>query len=765
MPRMRRAVVLLILLGAFALRLHLLGESSIWWDEGLAVWAARKSLPEIACWTGADVHPPLYFWLLHLWRGAAGESAWVLRFLSAAVGTAMVAAMIPLGELLGSGVGTGAALLLALHPFAVWWSQEMRMYSLAALLALASTWALAGWVRRPRWRCWLGYVLASAGGLYTLYLSAFVLLAQGIATAPWLLRRRDFAGLARWALALLAVAVIFAPWAFYAAGHMRTWSAAEPFAFGRYLLLYVVLIVRGVSTHIERQTASALAGAGLILLSAASVGREVLNPKEEHSDAGGFRRWAWGMLLAWLAVPPLGVYAVYAVPHSFYTPKPEARYLLVSLPAFGLLLAWGARELARRPRSIRGSLAGWGILLAGAALACSALPGYYSGRWLRDDFISIAALLEACRRPDEGVILHTDKDWPVFAAHYPGDWVGIPNAQPLSLQWLDSYLGPVWEAHRGLWLVQTPDALRADPQHLVARWLASRGREAASYRVGSRLLTLYRREGDSSEGVGPLTTPAYARSFGDLTAGVPLRRVRVGDETALFACSSSGERFVLYLDGRPWREGELPRSGCALYPLTVPDSPGIHRIHIEAKGAELPLGRMAIAARREAVTPSPESAAELRPSPFVWEGNLRLLGYEIEPEAVRPGGTVRVTMRWQAGGPTSTRLVFFVHLLGEVYNAEQGNFLWGQRDAEPLNGAYPSTAWRSGREWQEVWEVPVHPDAPPGRYKLEAGWYDPGTGARLPLAEPPSIAGADHVILGEIVVEEGSKPASRSPYG
>ena len=33
----------LVILLAFALRVLRLGDANIWWDEGLAIWAVRKS--------------------------------------------------------------------------------------------------------------------------------------------------------------------------------------------------------------------------------------------------------------------------------------------------------------------------------------------------------------------------------------------------------------------------------------------------------------------------------------------------------------------------------------------------------------------------------------------------------------------------------------------------------------------------------------------------------------------------------------------------
>ncbi len=134
-----RWLLLVGLLLAFALRVYHLGDQNIWWDEGLAVWAVRHSFMETTLWTARDVHPPLYFWLLWPWVRLAGESEFAARYLTVMVAMLTVAAMAPLGRRLGGrAVGVAALWLLALSRFHVWWSQEMRMYALAALVATLS---------------------------------------------------------------------------------------------------------------------------------------------------------------------------------------------------------------------------------------------------------------------------------------------------------------------------------------------------------------------------------------------------------------------------------------------------------------------------------------------------------------------------------------------------------------------------------------------------------------------------------------------------
>ena len=69
-----------IILIAFALRLALLGEQSLWYDEGVTWLLTQKSLPGLIQWTAADIQPPLYYLLPWFTTRLFGDSEWALRF-------------------------------------------------------------------------------------------------------------------------------------------------------------------------------------------------------------------------------------------------------------------------------------------------------------------------------------------------------------------------------------------------------------------------------------------------------------------------------------------------------------------------------------------------------------------------------------------------------------------------------------------------------------------------------------------------------------
>ncbi len=127
----------IVLLGA-ALRLYNLTYHSLWFDEAISIrWAQSgvSRILEVSMKLVDDRLPPLYYLLLKWWGDVAGLSEFSARFPSVVFGTLLIPVVYALGRrLFGQRTGALAALLTALNPFLIWYSQEARMYSLAVLL-------------------------------------------------------------------------------------------------------------------------------------------------------------------------------------------------------------------------------------------------------------------------------------------------------------------------------------------------------------------------------------------------------------------------------------------------------------------------------------------------------------------------------------------------------------------------------------------------------------------------------------------------------
>ncbi len=115
---------------------------------------------------------------------------------------------------------------------------------------------------------------------------------------------------------------------------------------------------------------------------------------------------------------------------------------------------------------------------------------------------------------------------------------------------------------------------------------------------------------------------------------------------------------------------------------------------------------------------------------------VRLLGYNVEG-SYRPGGSIHLTLFWQALAQMDEGYTVFTHLVDE-----EGK-LRGQKDNEPVDGFYPTTEWEAGEIVRDQYDLTIAPEAPPGQYRLVVGMYLVETGERLGeiILEPLRLEG------------------------
>ncbi len=213
---LRWSVLLLVL--ALAVRALRLDWQPLWWDEGYSIYFATEPLARMYDLTAHDIHPPLYYALLHLWIAVFGAATPViLRLFSVLIGASAVLTMPWLALRLWPAhrrVAWIAALLLLLSPLHIFYSQEVRMYALAMVLGMAAGGELWQWLERPKRGTAFAYVFYAAALLYTLYYGALLLLAHAVHTL-WHLRRNTGRLPSAGGL-FVAVGLLYLPWLLYA---------------------------------------------------------------------------------------------------------------------------------------------------------------------------------------------------------------------------------------------------------------------------------------------------------------------------------------------------------------------------------------------------------------------------------------------------------------------------------------------------------------------------------------------------------------------
>jgi mannosyltransferase len=419
----RWALVLLIAV-SFAVRLYDLGAKSLWSDEGLTLRRAEQPLPLVFknlnlipldpnYYDGSeeegnvvptsDLHPPLYFLMMHFWIRLAGRSEFALRFPSVVAATLALPLLYALARrLLSEEAGLWAALLGAFSPFYLWYAQEARMYTWVVVLSLASVYTLLPLLTgKPRRRDYAIYVVVTLALLYTHYSGFFLLAFEVIAYSVCRLRGRPWVALA--VLVLLVAALV--PLAPYVLRVSRMYLFAL-----EYRPLHLILAEAWSSFSLGLripviqplwQTAPFL---GVFIIGL--VGLFLLR-----------RREAWLFSLGYLLLPILFLYALSLVRPSYMNP----RHLMVASPAWELMLAQGLVTLRRR------FWPGWVVAL-GCMLVLRGWANYdifTSHSMWKDDIRGAVQYIEERARPGDAIVLHHNVIRLTFDYYYDGPYPEI----------------------------------------------------------------------------------------------------------------------------------------------------------------------------------------------------------------------------------------------------------------------------------------------------------------------------------------------------
>lgn len=621
----RRWLLAAILLLAFGLRLYRLGAASLWYDETVSVHLAAKSLPALVAHTAGDIHPPGYYLLLHAWTRLAGRGDFAVAFPSLFFGVLLVAWACRLAaRLFGPQAGLLAAFLVAISPYNLWYSQEVRMYTLAAALGMGLLEAILPLLAAragalPSWPRLAAYAICAALGLWVLYYFAFLLVAINlIVLVWWLVRARASAAglrpgcpawrwLGRWLLAQVAVLLLYAPW-LPIAWRQATNPPVPPW---RSFTALGDLLVQTWSALSLGQSVQPAAGWvwPVLILVAVLFGLGLFH----RSRLAGRPSW---FLAGYVFLPVLLIALA-----SLVTPLFHVRYAFTYSTPFYIILAAGLAAAGRwRPRAWRPAL--WlGLAVVVIASGLSIRAYHADPRYATDDHRAAARFLSERWRPGDAILVNAgyaytalliywDGDPIVWrgrlVADYKGDWsaagrgpvvvqAGTVDGDP-GLGWGDpasdfyamtqaetgDALARLFDRFDRVWVYRIYDTV-TDPEGFVRAWLDARGQkfEDQVFTGESQL-----RVQGYLTGRDPLADPRLVGqpgaaladgSLGLAAAAVPAREVAVGQALDLAlvwnANAPLADDVILFAglfdaDGRRWAQTDDRPLGSLLPPAS-----------------------------------------------------------------------------------------------------------------------------------------------------------------------------------------------------
>ncbi len=206
-------MIYLILLIALILRVINL-DQSFWLDEAINVNVVKElGYRQLALdYSLGDFHPPLFHLILKVWTLIFPVSEVTTRMLSVLLGVGSVFVTYLIAKkLFEEKTALIASVLLATAPLHIYYSQEARMYMLAAFLASISVYFFVSLIKKENILLWMGFIISTATLLYSDYLP-YLLLPTYVVYLAFFRKNIKKSTLLSFVPAFLLILFILIPW-------------------------------------------------------------------------------------------------------------------------------------------------------------------------------------------------------------------------------------------------------------------------------------------------------------------------------------------------------------------------------------------------------------------------------------------------------------------------------------------------------------------------------------------------------------------------
>ena len=172
--------IIIIVLGIIFISLSTF-HSSLWYDESYSVAISNRNFADIWSIGGHDVHPVLYYWILHVIRSIFGNQIMVYRLFSViAIAILGIIGFTHIRKDFGKKVGILFSFFVFFLPLIVAYAGEIRMYALAMLLVTLMAIYAYRIYKNPDEKNIKNWILFGVFSLASAYTHYYALAAAGI---------------------------------------------------------------------------------------------------------------------------------------------------------------------------------------------------------------------------------------------------------------------------------------------------------------------------------------------------------------------------------------------------------------------------------------------------------------------------------------------------------------------------------------------------------------------------------------------------------
>ncbi|MGE5430468.1 MAG: glycosyltransferase family 39 protein [Syntrophomonadaceae bacterium] len=452
-PETYKILLPLIVVTGFVLRFLYLGAESLTFDEVYSVRLAQMSFGDIIQQTSRDFHPPLYYFLLHIWTAFFGYGEASVRGLSVVFSTLTIYFVYQLAKyIFDERAALISSFLFAMSNINIEAAQEARMYALFTLLTAVSMYLLLLSLSSHKKSYWIGYIIANILLLHTHVYSYFILAAECFYffSMAFYSKRRFKENLLPFLSANAVTIFLFLPWFFV---FYKQFLLAQ-----KILWIPRATLLQIPETLVEYSGSLVLAAVmiPLMLLSIIFISR-VIKVNTQGKFAGEFEDIEYRLsvvnvheaffLFIWLSVPVLLPFVV----SQFLSPIFMVKYTVASSSAFLILAGKGLNNISSKTMkmSLLVLIFGMSVFNWGNNLVTTN----------KETWREAVEYLDANTKKGDAIVFNAGVCRYMYEYYSKRTDVVLIPFDPADSQFrqdsLKSLLRPVYEGHKSVWLVSS----------------------------------------------------------------------------------------------------------------------------------------------------------------------------------------------------------------------------------------------------------------------------------------------------------------------
>lgn len=216
--------VFIIIIGIIFVNLSIF-HTNLWFDESYSVGMSKHSFIDIWNIGGHDVHPILYYWILHIIGLITNNSILIYRLFSGLIiSLTGILGYTHIRKDFGEKAGIIFSFLIYFSPVTAFFGNEIRMYALAMFLVSVLGIYAYRLSRKQKVSYWIIFGITSLACIYTHY---YALMAAGlinIVLLIYLIKQKNKKAYITQIIIGIIQVILYLPWLIYFTSQLRTMS-------------------------------------------------------------------------------------------------------------------------------------------------------------------------------------------------------------------------------------------------------------------------------------------------------------------------------------------------------------------------------------------------------------------------------------------------------------------------------------------------------------------------------------------------------------